>query len=227
MRRRPAGERIDNMTNTLGEIRLKKSLGARTMLYPTPVSVVGTYDKNGKPNIATAAWVGICCSKPPCVTVSFRKATYTHGNIGDRKAFTINIPPEKHVKETDYVGIASGREVDKFSIAKLTPVKSDLADAPYVKEFSLVLGCKLLHIIELGLHTQFIGEIMDIKADETTLENPRARVMMSFLRSFFIRQLVVIVHWKQILGIGPPTAQTAFARRLNLVRTGFSTEVEV
>ena len=150
---------------------MKKSLGARTMLYPTPVSVVGTYDKNGKPNVATAAWVGICCSKPPCITVSFRKATYTHGNIVERKAFTINVPPEKYVKETDYIGIASGRGLDKFSTAKLTPVKSDLVDAPYVKEFPLVLECKLRHILELGLHTQFIGEIVDVKADEAILEN--------------------------------------------------------
>jgi flavin reductase (DIM6/NTAB) family NADH-FMN oxidoreductase RutF len=148
-----------------------KSLGAKTLLYPTPVSVVGTYDKNGKPNMATAAWVGICCSKPPCITVSFRKATYTHGNITERKAFTINIPTEKYVKETDYIGIASGRDVDKFSTTKLTPVKSDLVDAPYVKEFPLALECKLRHILELGLHTQFIGEIVDVKADEAILDN--------------------------------------------------------
>ena len=150
---------------------MKKSLGGRTLLYPTPVSVVGTYDTKGKPNMMTAAWVGICCSKPPCVAVSLRKATYTYGSIVERKAFTINIPSEKYVKETDYIGIASGREVDKFSIAKLTPVKSDLVDAPYVKEFPLVLECKLLHTIEIGLHTQFIGEVVDVKADDDVLEN--------------------------------------------------------
>jgi flavin reductase (DIM6/NTAB) family NADH-FMN oxidoreductase RutF len=152
-------------------IDMKKSLGARTLLYPTPVSVVGTYDKERKPNMMTAAWVGICCSKPPCVTVSLRKATYTYGNIVERRAFTVSIPSEKHVKETDYVGIASGRDGDKFSATGLTPVKSEVVDAPYVEEFSLVLECKLLHTIEIGLHTQFIGEIVDVKVDETTLEN--------------------------------------------------------
>ena len=60
---------------------MKKSLGAKTILYPTPVLVVGTYDLNGKPNVMTAAWGGICCSVPPCVAVSLRKATYSYGNI--------------------------------------------------------------------------------------------------------------------------------------------------
>ena len=148
-----------------------KSLGATTMLYPTPASVIGTYDKNGKPNIMTAAWVGICCSAPPCIAVSLRKDRYSYGNIVERGAFTVNIPPERYVKETDCVGIVTGREVDKFALTRLTPVKSDLVDAPYVKEFPLVLECKLRHTIEIGIHTQFIGEIIDVKADETILEN--------------------------------------------------------
>jgi len=150
---------------------MKKSLGAKTLLYPTPVSVVGTYDREGKPNIMTAAWVGVCCSRPPCVGVSLRKATYTYGNIVERRAFTVSIPSEKHVKEADYVGIASGRDADKFSAAKLTPVRSQVVDAPYVEEFPLVLECKLLHTTEIGLHTHFIGEIVDVKADEAVLQN--------------------------------------------------------
>jgi flavin reductase (DIM6/NTAB) family NADH-FMN oxidoreductase RutF len=149
---------------------MKRSLGAKTILYPTPVVVVGTYDKQGKPNMMTAAWVGVCCSKPPCIAVSLRKATYTYSNIVERRAFTVNSPSENYVKEIDYVGLVSGKKVDKFSATKLTPVKSDLVDAPYVKEFPLVLECKLLHTIEIGLHTQFIAEILDVKAEESILE---------------------------------------------------------
>jgi flavin reductase (DIM6/NTAB) family NADH-FMN oxidoreductase RutF len=148
---------------------MKKSLGAKPLIYPTPVLVVGTYDKAGKPNAMTAAWGGICCSQPPCVAVSLRKATATHGNIVARRSFTISIPSEKHVHQADYLGMVSGRNVDKFAVAKLTPVKSDLVDAPYVQEFSLVLECKLAHTIELGLHTQFVGEILDLKAEEAVL----------------------------------------------------------
>ncbi|MFC1953831.1 flavin reductase family protein [Chloroflexota bacterium] len=145
---------------------MKKSIGPKTIVYPTPTFVVGTYDSSGKPNVMTAAWGGICCSSPPCVAVSLRKATYTHGSIVAKKAFTINIPSEVYVKEVNYFGTASGRTEDKFLASGLTPVKSDVVDAPYVQEFPLVLECRLLHTIEIGLHTQFIGEIIDTKTDE-------------------------------------------------------------
>jgi len=148
---------------------MKESLGAKTLIYPTPVLVVGTYDQAGKPNVMTASWGGISCSQPPCVAVSLRQATYTYGNIVERRAFTISIPSEKHVKEADYFGLFSGREVDKFAAAKLTPVKSDLVDAPYVQEFPLVVECKLAQMIELGLHTQFVGEVMDVKAEQAVI----------------------------------------------------------
>ena len=152
-----------------GRLFMKKSIGPRTIVYPAPVFVVGTYDKAGKPNVMTAAWGGICCSRPPCVAVSLRKATYTYSNIMEYKAFTISIPSEKYVREVDYVGIVSGREGDKFSAAGLTPVKGDLVHAPYVKEFPLVLECSVLQTLEIGLHTQFVGEIVDVKADEDAL----------------------------------------------------------
>jgi flavin reductase (DIM6/NTAB) family NADH-FMN oxidoreductase RutF len=103
------------------------------------------------------------------VAVSLRKATYSYGNIVARQAFTINVPSEQHVKTADYLGLASGRKVDKFAKVGLTAVASDLVDAPFVKEFPVVLECKLLHTIEIGLHTQFIGEILDVKIDEAVL----------------------------------------------------------
>jgi len=148
---------------------MHKSIGARTMPFPTPVWVVGTYDAQGKPNIATAAWAGICCSRPPCVYVAFRKATYSHGNIMARRAYTVSIPPEAYVREADYVGIASGREIDKFSHCGLTAVASESVDAPYVAEFPMVYECKVVQVVELGSHTQFIGQVMDVRADEEVL----------------------------------------------------------
>lgn len=150
-------------------MQMKKSLGAKTIAYPTPVFAVGTYDRDGKPNIMTAAWAGICSSKPASIAVALRSATYSHGSIIERKAFTISIPSETYSKEIDFIGIASGKNTDKFSAASLTPVKSELVDAPYVKEFPVVIECKLLHVLDLGLHTQFIGEILDVKADESVM----------------------------------------------------------
>ncbi len=163
---------------------MKKSIGAKTIIFPTPVLIVGTYDTSWKTNLMAAAWGGICCSKPPCVSISLRKATYTHGNITERKAFTINILSEGQVKEADYYGIATGRDEDKFAVTGVTPIKSDIVDAPYGDEFPMVLECKLAHTIEIGLHTQFIGEIMDIKADEEVLGDngmPDIKKVNSFL----------------------------------------------
>jgi flavin reductase (DIM6/NTAB) family NADH-FMN oxidoreductase RutF len=148
---------------------MKKSIGPRTMAFPTPVWVVGTYDQHGKPNAMTAAWASICCSKPPAIGVSLRKATYSYGNIVQRQAFTISVPSEDHVREADYLGMATGQEVNKFSATRLTPVASTLVDAPFVGEFPLVLECKVIHTLEIGLHTLFIGEILDVKAEESVL----------------------------------------------------------
>jgi len=152
-----------------GEEKMKKSLGPNTLVYPTPVWVIGTYDQNGKANVMTAAWGGICCSAPPCIAVSLREATYTHGRIIARQAFTVNVGVEKYAAEVDYFGLSSGRSVDKFAATGLTAVKSEVVDAPYIAEFQLVLECKLKQIVEIGLHTQFIGEIIDVKADEEIL----------------------------------------------------------
>jgi len=148
---------------------MKKSLGAKPLVYPTPVFVVGTYDREGKPNVMTASWGGICCSQPPCVMVSLREATCAFKNIVAHSAFTISIPSEEFLKQTDYFGMVSSRESDKLLTTRLTPVRSDLVDAPYVSEFPLVLECKLAHKFKIGLHTQFVGEIMDVKAEENVL----------------------------------------------------------
>jgi flavin reductase (DIM6/NTAB) family NADH-FMN oxidoreductase RutF len=152
---------------------MKKSIGAGTLAVPSPVWVVGTYDENGKPNMMTAAWGGICCSRPPCVYVSLREATYSHGSIMKRKAYTVSIPGEEYWREADYTGIASGRDTDKFRDTRLTPIGSETVDAPYVGEYPLVLECRLKEVVGLGLHTMFVGEVVDVKADEDVLTNDR------------------------------------------------------
>jgi len=153
---------------------MKRSIGAKTIVFPTPVFIVGTYDKNNKPNVMACAWGGITCSNPPCVGISLRKATYSYNSIIDRKVFTVSIPSEKHIKEVDYYGVASGRNEDKFSKSGLTPTASKVVDAPYVEEFPFILECELIKTVEIGLHTQFIGEIKDIKADEGVLDKDGA-----------------------------------------------------
>jgi flavin reductase (DIM6/NTAB) family NADH-FMN oxidoreductase RutF len=144
---------------------MKQSIGAKTLAMPTPVWLVGTYDAEGKPNVMTAAWGGICCSQPPCIAISLRKATYSYASIVARRAFTISVPSEAQAKEADFVGSVSGGKMDKFAACNWNPVRSELVDAPYVAEALLVLECRLFHSLEIGLHTQFVGEIVDVKAD--------------------------------------------------------------
>jgi flavin reductase (DIM6/NTAB) family NADH-FMN oxidoreductase RutF len=172
---------------------MKRSLGARTLVFPTPVWVIGSYDAHGRANLMTASWAGVCCSKPPCVAVSLRKATYTHGCITARQAFTVNVPAAEQVAIADYLGTASGRNVDKVAACGLTPVPSGLVDAPYVAEVAMVLECRVLRTVEIGSHTQFIGEIVDVKVDEGALaenglpamENIRPLVYAPELRRYY------------------------------------------
>jgi flavin reductase (DIM6/NTAB) family NADH-FMN oxidoreductase RutF len=105
------------------------------------------------------------------VAVSLRKATYTYGNLVERKAFTISIPSEEQAKYADYFGSVSGRDKNKFAVTHLTPVKSELVDAPYVGEFPMVVECKLVNHFELGLHTLFVGQVLDVKADAGVIDS--------------------------------------------------------
>jgi flavin reductase (DIM6/NTAB) family NADH-FMN oxidoreductase RutF len=149
---------------------MKRSLGPKTLVFPTPAFVIGTYDSRGRPNAATVAWSGICCSNPPAIAVSLRKATYTFGNIVAQRAFTVNVPSEEQVLAVDYFGTVSGHTEDKFAASGLTPVASDLVNAPYIEEFPLVLECTLMNTLELGLHTQFVGEIVNVRVEESLLD---------------------------------------------------------
>jgi flavin reductase (DIM6/NTAB) family NADH-FMN oxidoreductase RutF len=150
---------------------MKQSRGIKPIAYPRPVFIVGTYDAEGDPNMMAAAWGGICCSRPPSLCVSLRSATQSHGNIVARKAFTINIPSETYATEADYVGLISGRDVDKFVETGLTPVRAEHVDAPYVAEYPVVIECALTHTVEVGLHTLFVGEVRDVKADEACFDD--------------------------------------------------------
>jgi len=150
--------------------KAKRSLGALPLLYPLPVFLVATYDVDGKPNVMTAAWGGICSSDPLSLTVSVRPERWTHDALLARKAFTVCIASESMAASADYVGIASGRRYDKFSVAGFTPIRAEKVDAPYIAECPVVLECSLSQSVRLGEHTMMIGAILDVKADEDCLD---------------------------------------------------------
>ena len=141
---------------------MKKALGPVTLAYPMPAFLVAAYDEEGKANIMTAAWGGICCSNPPCIAVSVRPERWTHKAIVVRKAFTVCVPSAAQAAMVDFAGMVSGAKEDKFSATGLTAVRSKVVDAPYVDECPLVLECELQATLELGSHTQFVGRILNV-----------------------------------------------------------------
>lgn len=148
----------------------KRSLGPQSLLYPEPAFLIATYTEDGRPNVMTAAWGGICSSNPLSLSVSLRSATLSHGCIIARKAFTVNIASEEMVLGMDFSGIVSGRNVDKFERTGWAALKAEKVDAPYISESPVILECRVSQIVEIGLHTMFIAEILDVKADESCFD---------------------------------------------------------
>jgi flavin reductase (DIM6/NTAB) family NADH-FMN oxidoreductase RutF len=148
----------------------KRSLGVRNLIFPEPAMVIGSYDKDGKPNIMTAAWFGVANSRPFKVAVSLRPATYSYQGITDNMAFTVNVPDASLISYVQFAGKYTGRDMNKFDETGLTPVKAEYVNAPYVKEFPIVLECKVTEYHDLGSHRQFIGEVVDSKIDERLLD---------------------------------------------------------
>lgn len=175
---------------------MKKSLGAGPLAVPAPSWIVSAYDGEGKANGMVAAWGGICCSVPPCMTVSLRKDRHTYQAIINRGAYTISICSEDQAPQMDYFGITSGKKTDKFADLGLTPERGEFVDAPYVAEFPMVIECKLLQTVEVGQHTQLIGEIMDVKVDEDCLDKSGKPAIDK------IRPVVFVPGARQYWGIG-------------------------
>lgn len=183
---------------------MKRSLGPTTLVYPMPAFLVGTYDANNTPNIMTVSWGGICCSEPPLLAVSIRKARWTYEAIVARKAFTVSVPSTDLAAQTDFAGIATGRKTDKFAELGLTATRAEFVDAPYVEECPVVVELKLHSSLELGSHVQFIGEIEDVKVNDDCLDENGKPVMTK------VNPLLYDIAMKQYHQVGAPKGK-AFA----------------
>ena len=160
-------------------------MNIRPFAFPTPVFIIGTYDENGNPNVMNAAWGGICNSIPPCINISVRKERLTYQNLMSSNCFTINLPSEQYAKEADYFGIASGSKENKFEKTKLTPIKGEKVNAPYISEFPIAIECEVKEIFELDSHVQFIGDIKNIIADEECFdENGKLDIQKAHLIAY-------------------------------------------
>ncbi|MEJ2271340.1 MAG: flavin reductase family protein [Candidatus Bathyarchaeota archaeon] len=141
-----------------------------TALFPCPVVLVTCLDNEGNPNIITLAWVGTVCSEPPIIAVGIRPTRYSHGLIKSNKEFVVNIPTTKILRESDYCGVSSGKNVEKFSETKLTKQKAENVKSPLIKECPVNIECKLKEVIPLGAHDLFLGEIVQVHVDNEILD---------------------------------------------------------
>ncbi|MBM4047162.1 MAG: flavin reductase family protein [Planctomycetes bacterium] len=138
-------------------------------LYPVPVVLVTCADKAGKANMITLAWVGTVCSQPPMISISIRPSRYSHPMVKDLGEFVVNIPTAAQVKETDYAGIVSGRDVDKFAKLGFTPEPASKVKPPLIQECPVNIECKVRQTLTLGTHDMFIGEVVAVHVDESVL----------------------------------------------------------
>lgn len=147
----------------------KRESKGDVVLFPVPVVLVTCVDKAGKPNIITLAWAGVVCSEPPMVSISIRPQRYSYGLIKEEKEFSINIPAENIMRETDICGTVSGRDTDKFKLTKLTPEPAKHVRSPLIKECPVNLECKVKETIALGTHEVFLAEVAAVHIDDSVL----------------------------------------------------------
>ncbi len=141
------------------------NFGAKPLMFPQPVLIIGTYDENGVPNAMNAAWGITTDFKEITISLSDHKTT---DNLKVKKAFTVSMATEEQVVACDYVGIESGRKApDKFEKAGFHATKSDFVDAPLISELPMALECKVKSF-ENGI---LIGEIVNVSADESVITN--------------------------------------------------------
>lgn len=140
------------------------------MLYPLPVVMVSLADRDGKPNIITIAWAGTICTNPPMVSISVRPERYSYPILKDTGEFVINLTTKELAYATDYCGIKSGRDVDKFKEMSLTPLPGEQVKAPLIGESPVNIECKVRQIMPLGSHDMFIADVVAVHADEKYMD---------------------------------------------------------
>jgi flavin reductase (DIM6/NTAB) family NADH-FMN oxidoreductase RutF len=181
---------------------MKKKIGAKSMIFPMPALLVGTYGEDGTPNAMAAAWTAICCHKPPCAGVAIRQSRLTFENLTRKKAFTLNVPKTSQAAEVDYLGIVSGKkEPKKLAAAGMKTVKADKVDAPILVDCPVNLECRLVEQTALGSHTWFVGEILEVHVDEDVFGNGDAIDVSS------LDPLVYITSVSEYYSLGNPVAK--------------------
>ena len=136
------------------------------MIYPLPALLVSCGASPDEYNMLTAAWTGTICSDPAMCYVSIRPERHSHDIIARNMAFTLNLTNRALARATDWCGVKSGRDCNKWKEMNLTPIKGVTVAAPYIDESPLSIECRVRDIVHLGTHDMFIAEVMNVIADD-------------------------------------------------------------
>ena len=136
------------------------------MIYPLPAVMVSCADKDGNSNIITVAWTGTVCTNPPMAYISVRPERHSYHMIRETGEFVINLTTKDLAFATDFCGVRSGRDVDKFAEMKLTKEMASVVSAPMIGECPVNIECKVTEVKELGSHHMFLADVVAVHVDE-------------------------------------------------------------
>lgn len=140
------------------------------MLYPLPVVMVSMADKDGNNNIITIGWAGTVCTNPPMLSISVRPERYSYPILKETGEFVVNLTTKELTYATDYCGVKSGRDVDKFKELGLTPLAAQHVKAPLIGESPVSIECRVREILPLGSHHMFLADVLAVHADEKYMD---------------------------------------------------------
>lgn len=152
----------------------KQSWKPGNMLYPVPAVLVSCRDKAGNDNVLTVAWAGTICSDPAMLSISVRKERYSHSMIMETGEFVVNLTTKALVQATDYCGVKSGRDEDKFAAMKLTKGEAEKVNVPIIMESPVNIECKVKQVLELGSHDMFVAEVVNVQISDEYMDEKGA-----------------------------------------------------
>lgn len=146
-----------------------------TMIYPLPAVLVTCGANPSEWNMLTVAWTGTICSDPAMCYISVRPERHSYQLIADNMEFTINLTTSEMARATDWAGVRSGRDFDKWKETGLTPIPGEKTASPTIKESPLSIECRVKEIIKLGSHDMFIAEVLNVRADKRYIDEETGR----------------------------------------------------
>ncbi len=149
---------------------MKQDWKPGNLIYPLPAAMISCGANAEEYNIFTASWVGTICTNPPMCYVSIRPERHSYDIISRTMDFVINITTEELALATDWCGVRSGREYDKFEEMKLTAGKASIVQSPIIEESPINIECRVKEILHLGSHDMFIADVVNVKADEKYID---------------------------------------------------------